>query len=97
VPWAWAGAYSATKGAVRMFSQVSREVASRGITVNNVQPGPIDKDLNTAAGEWAAPQKPPQRSTAMGMLMRSPPWWRSSPVRSPRTYGANLTVMADNS
>jgi 3-oxoacyl-[acyl-carrier protein] reductase len=50
--------YSATKGAVKMFSQgLSREVGSRGITVNNVQPGPIDTDLNPAAGDWAAPQK----------------------------------------
>ncbi len=51
-------AYSATKGAVKMFTQgLSREVASRGITVNNVQPGPIDTDLNPAAGEWAVPQR----------------------------------------
>ena len=51
-------AYAATKGAVKMFTQgLSREVGSRGITVNNVQPGPIDTDLNPAAGEWAAPQK----------------------------------------
>ena len=50
--------YSATKGAVKMFTQgLSREVASRGITVNNVQPGPIDTDANPAAGEWAIPQK----------------------------------------
>jgi 3-oxoacyl-[acyl-carrier protein] reductase len=50
-------AYSATKGAVKMFTQeLSREVGSRGITVNNVQPGPIDTDLNPAAGDWAAPQ-----------------------------------------
>jgi 3-oxoacyl-[acyl-carrier protein] reductase len=50
--------YSATKGAVKMFSQgLSREVGSRGITVNNVQPGPIDTDLNPAAGDWATPQK----------------------------------------
>jgi 3-oxoacyl-[acyl-carrier protein] reductase len=50
--------YSATKGAVKMFTQgLSREVGSRGITVNNVQPGPIDTDLNPAVGEWAAPQK----------------------------------------
>jgi 3-oxoacyl-[acyl-carrier protein] reductase len=50
--------YSATKGAVKMFTQgLSREVGSRGITVNNVQPGPIDTELNPAAGEWAAPQK----------------------------------------
>ena len=51
-------AYSATKGAVKIFTQaLSREVGSRGITVNNVQPGPIDTDLNPASGEWAVPQK----------------------------------------
>ena len=50
--------YAATKGAVKMFTQgLSREVGSRGITVNNVQPGPIDTDLNPAAGDWAVPQK----------------------------------------
>jgi 3-oxoacyl-[acyl-carrier protein] reductase len=57
-------AYSATKGAVKMFTQgLSREVGSRGITVNNVQPGPIDTDLNPASGDWAAPQK---ANTALG-------------------------------
>src|SRR5580693_9102043 len=50
--------YSATKGAVKIFTQaLSREIGSRGITVNNVQPGPIDTDLNPAAGDWAVPQK----------------------------------------
>jgi len=50
--------YSATKGAVKMFTQgLSREVGGRGITVNNIQPGPIDTDLNPASGDWAAPQK----------------------------------------
>ena len=49
--------YAATKGAVKIFTQgLAREVGSRGITVNNVQPGPIDTDLNPAAGDWAAPQ-----------------------------------------
>jgi 3-oxoacyl-[acyl-carrier protein] reductase len=49
--------YAATKGAVKMFAQgLSREVASRRITVNNVQPGPIDTDLNPASGDWADPQ-----------------------------------------
>jgi 3-oxoacyl-[acyl-carrier protein] reductase len=49
--------YSATKGAVKIFTQaLSREVG-RGITVNNVQPGPIDTELNPAAGDWAVPQK----------------------------------------
>jgi 3-oxoacyl-[acyl-carrier protein] reductase len=50
-------AYSATKGAVKMFTQgLAREVGQRGITVNNVQPGPIDTDLNPASGDWATPQ-----------------------------------------
>jgi 3-oxoacyl-[acyl-carrier protein] reductase len=50
--------YSATKGAVKMLSQgLAREIGNRGITVNNVQPGPIDTDLNPAAGDWAVPQK----------------------------------------
>src|SRR5580704_4684816 len=52
------GVLAATKGAVKMFTQaLSREVGSRGITVNNVQPGPIDTELNPAAGDWAVPQK----------------------------------------
>src|SRR6266446_2745627 len=50
--------YAGTKGAVKMFTQaLAREIGSRGITVNNVQPGPIDTELNPAAGDWAAPQK----------------------------------------
>jgi 3-oxoacyl-[acyl-carrier protein] reductase len=50
-------AYAATKGAVKMFTQgLAREVGSRGITVNNIQPGPIDTDLNPASGDWATPQ-----------------------------------------
>jgi 3-oxoacyl-[acyl-carrier protein] reductase len=51
-------AYAATKGAIKMFTQgLAREVGDRGITVNNIQPGPIDTDLNPAAGDWATPQK----------------------------------------
>jgi 3-oxoacyl-[acyl-carrier protein] reductase len=50
--------YSATKGAVKMLTQgLARELGARGITVNNVQPGPIDTDLNPASGDWAVNQK----------------------------------------
>jgi 3-oxoacyl-[acyl-carrier protein] reductase len=50
--------YSATKGAIKMFTQgLARELGARGITVNNVQPGPIDTELNPASGEWAVSQK----------------------------------------
>jgi len=60
--------YAATKGAIKMFSQgLAREVGSRGITVNNIQPGPIDTELNPAAGEWATPQI---ANTALGRYGR---------------------------
>ena len=50
--------YAATKGAVKIFTQgLARELGSRGITVNNVQPGPIETDLNPATGDWSVPQK----------------------------------------
>jgi 3-oxoacyl-[acyl-carrier protein] reductase len=49
-------AYAATKGAVKMFTQSLAREVGRGITINNVQPGPIDTDLNPAAGDWATPQ-----------------------------------------
>ncbi|KTD55566.1 acetyoacetyl CoA reductase [Legionella santicrucis] len=50
--------YAGTKGAVKMFTQaLAREIGPRGITVNNVQPGPIETELNPATGDWAVPQK----------------------------------------
>jgi 3-oxoacyl-[acyl-carrier protein] reductase len=50
--------YSATKGAIKMFTQgLSREVGAKDITVNNIQPGPIDTELNPKDAEWAVPQK----------------------------------------
>jgi 3-oxoacyl-[acyl-carrier protein] reductase len=87
-------AYSATKGAVKMFSQgLSREVGGRGITVNNVQPGPIDTDLNPAAGDWATPQK---AATALNRYGKAEEVaalvaFVASPESSYIT-GANLTV-----
>ena len=87
-------AYSATKGAVKMFTQgLSREVGGRGITVNNVQPGPIDTDLNPAAGDWAAPQKAATALNRYGTVdeVAALVAFVASPESSYIT-GANLTV-----
>jgi 3-oxoacyl-[acyl-carrier protein] reductase len=86
--------YSATKGAVKMFAQgLSREVGSRGITVNNVQPGPIDTDLNPADGDWAVPQKAATGLNRYGTVdeVSSLVAFVASPESSYIT-GTNLTV-----
>jgi 3-oxoacyl-[acyl-carrier protein] reductase len=86
--------YSATKGAIKMFTQgLSREVGGRGITVNNVQPGPIDTELNPAAGDWAAPQKANTALNRYGTVdeVAALVAFVASPESSYIT-GANLTV-----
>jgi 3-oxoacyl-[acyl-carrier protein] reductase len=87
-------AYSATKGAIRMFTQgLAREVGDRGITVNNIQPGPIDTDLNPASGDWAVPQKENTALKRYGTVddIAAMVAFVASPQASYVT-GANLTV-----
>ena len=54
MPFAGGSVYALTKGAVAAFTKgLARDLGPRRITVNNVQPGPVDTDMNPASGEFA--------------------------------------------
>ncbi|TBU83510.1 oxidoreductase [Pseudomonas daroniae] len=54
VPFPGLTVYSMTKSALLAFTRgLARELGPQGITVNLVQPGPIDTDQNPADGDWA--------------------------------------------
>ncbi|WP_448404263.1 MULTISPECIES: 3-oxoacyl-ACP reductase family protein [Mycobacteroides] len=51
--------YSMSKAAVAGLTRgLARELGERGITINNIQPGPISTDMNPAEGELADALKP---------------------------------------
>ncbi|MEG3991546.1 3-oxoacyl-ACP reductase family protein [Microcoleus sp. S28C3] len=53
-PFAGLSVYALTKGAIASFTRgLARDLGPRGITVNNIQPGPIDTDMNPADGDFA--------------------------------------------
>jgi 3-oxoacyl-[acyl-carrier protein] reductase len=54
VPGPGLSVYAMTKGAVAGLTRgLARDLGPRGITVNNVQPGPIATDMNPDQGEFA--------------------------------------------
>src|SRR5947209_13370450 len=54
MPFGGGAVYAMSKAAlVGLVKGLSRDLGSRGITINNVQPGPVDTDLNPATGEFA--------------------------------------------
>lgn len=55
MPWAGGSAYAMSKAAVAGLTRgLARDLGPRGITVNNVQPGPTATDMNPADGPMAA-------------------------------------------
>jgi len=67
-PWPGISDYSATKAAVAAYTRGwARDLGPKGITVNVIQPGPIDTDMNPASGEFAPAQK---AGTALGRFGR---------------------------
>lgn len=54
MPFAGGAVYAMSKAAlVGLVKGLARDLGPRGITINNVQPGPVDTDLNPATGEFA--------------------------------------------
>ena len=54
MPFAGGGVYAMSKSALQGLVQgLARDLGPRGITINNVQPGPVDTDMNPATGEFA--------------------------------------------
>ena len=59
VPTAGLAAYGMSKAAVAGLTRgLARDLGPRGITVNNVQPGPVDTEMNPADGPVAAQLTP---------------------------------------
>ncbi|WP_255369648.1 3-oxoacyl-ACP reductase family protein [Nitrosovibrio sp. Nv17] len=54
IPFPGGSVYALSKAAlVGLVKGLARDLGARGITVNNIQPGPIDTDLNPAEGDFA--------------------------------------------
>jgi 3-oxoacyl-[acyl-carrier protein] reductase len=54
MPFPGGAAYAMSKAAlVGLVKGLARDLGPRGITINNIQPGPIDTDLNPAKGDFA--------------------------------------------
>jgi 3-oxoacyl-[acyl-carrier protein] reductase len=54
MPFAGGAAYAMSKAAlVGLVKGLARDLGPRGITINNVQPGPVDTDMNPATGPFA--------------------------------------------
>ncbi|HSB96264.1 MAG TPA: 3-oxoacyl-ACP reductase family protein [Spongiibacteraceae bacterium] len=58
MPFAGGGTYAMSKAAiVGLTKGLARDLGPRGITINNVQPGPVDTDMNPENSEFASTLK----------------------------------------
>lgn len=94
MPFAGGSVYALSKAAVAGFTKgLARDLGPRGITVNNVQPGPVDTEMNPDQGEFAESLK---------QIMALPRYGQAEEIASFVAYlagpeagyitGANLTV-----
>lgn len=89
--------YAMSKAAVAGLTKgLARDLASRGITVNNVQPGPVDTDMNPASGDFAITTREYTALKRYGSPMRSRTSWPTLPGRVQATSRAPTSrSMAD--
>ncbi|MCF5521584.1 SDR family oxidoreductase, partial [Pseudomonas syringae] len=94
MPFAGGATYAMSKSAlIGLTKGMARDLGPQGITVNNVQPGPVDTDMNPAQGEFAESLK---------ALMAIPRYGKSEEIASFVAYlagpeagyitGASLTI-----
>jgi len=54
MPFQGGGVYAMSKAAIKGLTKgLARDFGPLGITINNIQPGPVDTDMNPASGEFA--------------------------------------------
>ncbi|MBN9359212.1 MAG: 3-oxoacyl-ACP reductase FabG [Herbaspirillum huttiense] len=94
IPFAGGAVYAMSKSAlVGLTKGLARDLGARGITVNNVQPGPVDTDMNPANSDFA---------TSLTGLMALPRYGKAEEIASFVAYlagpeagyitGANLMI-----
>lgn len=94
MPFAGGAVYAMSKSAiVGLTKGLARDLGPRGITVNNVQPGPVDTDMNPADSDFAG---------ALKGLMALPRYGKAEEIASFVAYlagpeagyitGASLTI-----
>jgi 3-oxoacyl-[acyl-carrier protein] reductase len=94
MPFPGGAVYAMSKSAlVGLVQGLARDLGPRGITVNNVQPGPVDTDMNPAEGEFA---------TKLKALMALPRYGHADEIAAMVAYlagpeagfvtGASLTI-----
>lgn len=94
MPFPGGSVYAMTKAAVAGLTRgMARDLGPRGITVNNVQPGPVDTDMNPAEGPFAESLKQLQALPRYGHVneVAGLVAYLASPEAGYIT-GANLTI-----